>query len=82
MALAALTPAQRKETLARLILKAQNGQIDGDKFLDSLLTALGVSFDADLAAEAQSFLNELTAAKAASDAQSLELSNKIAVYSV
>ena len=74
----ALSPAQRGQILARLINKAVQGQINGDQFITDLVVALGTNFDAALVAEGRAFLSELNAAKASTDAQALDLANKIA----
>lgn len=64
----ALTNAQRKRLLARVLGKVQAEQIDADVVLNRLVGAIGDRLDADLTAEAVQWKADLAAAKAQAQA--------------
>jgi GGDEF domain-containing protein len=64
----ALTNAQRKKLLARVLVKVQTEQLDGDVVLTRLVAAIGTNLDDELSAEAVRWKADLAAAKAQAQA--------------
>lgn len=79
----ALTVAQRKEILARLVAKVQSGQLDPDAFLDAIVAAIGTDKTKLVAlvdAEVVQYKADLAAARAQQEASVLSIDAKLTEY--